>query len=76
VLLFNAYLEIRRGDAAAARLAADALIKLAEEHGMNLYAVTGQVFAYWASGRLVDPEAGATGLRQALQAYMAQGNKN
>ena len=27
------------------------------------------------AGRLVDPEAGASGLRQALQAYMAQGNK-
>jgi predicted ATPase len=75
VLCWNTYLEIRRDDVAAARLAADALIKLAEEHGMNLYAVTGQVIAYWASGRLVDPEEGATGLRQALQAYMAQGNK-
>ena len=31
---------------------------------------------YWASGRLVDPEAGASGLRQALQAYMAQGKND
>ena len=75
VLLWNAILEIRRDDVAAARLAADALIKLAEEHGINLYTVIGQMCAYWASGRLVDPEAGASGLRQALQAYMAQGNK-
>jgi predicted ATPase len=75
-LLWNAYLEIRRDDVSAARLAADALIELAEEHGMNLYAVSGQVFAYWARGRLVDPKAGASGLRQALQGYMAEGNKN
>jgi predicted ATPase len=75
VLTWNALLEIRRDDAAAAHLAADALIKLAGEHGINLYAVIGQMCAYWASGRLVDPEASADRLRQALQAYMAQGNK-
>ena len=75
VLNWNAYLEIRRDDLAAARLAADAWIKLAEEHGMNLFADEGQMCAYWASGRLIDPDAGASGLRQALQAYMAQGNK-
>ena len=76
VLLWNAYLEIRRDDVAAARLAADALIKLAEEHGINLYAGFGQVCAYWASGRLDDPEEGASGLRRALQGFMVQGNKN
>jgi adenylate cyclase len=75
VLLWNAVLEIRRGDAAAARLAADAMIKLAKEHGMNLYAVMGQMCAHWASGRLIDPDAGASGLRQALQTYTVQGNK-
>jgi predicted ATPase len=31
--------------------------------------------AHWASGRLVDPKAGASGLRQALQAFVAEGNK-
>jgi predicted ATPase len=46
---------------------------LAEEYGLNLYATWGQMCAYWATGRLVDPEAGTSGLRQALQAYMAQG---
>jgi predicted ATPase len=76
VLNWNAYLEIRRDDVASARLAADALIKLAEEHGMNLYAIWGQVCADWASGRLADPAERASGLRQALQAFMAQGNKN
>ena len=75
-LLWNAYLEIRRDDVAATRLAADVSTKLGEEHGINFYAAAGQVCAYWASGRLVDPEAGASGLRQALHAYMAQGNKN
>ena len=75
VLNWNAYLEIRRDDVAAARLAADASIRLAEEHGMNLFAGNGEVCAYWARGRLVDPEEGASGLRQALQALLAEGNK-
>ncbi len=51
-----------------------ASIKLVEEHGINLYAGYCQ-WAYWALGRLVDPEEGARGLRQALEAHMAQGNK-
>jgi predicted ATPase len=75
VLMWNAFFEIRRDDVAAARVAADAWIELAEEHGMNFFANTGQACAYWASGRLVDPEAGASGLRQALHAYLAEGNK-
>jgi len=75
VLNWNAYLEIRRDDVGAARLAADASIKLADEHGMNLFAGNGQVCAYWARGRLVDPEEGASGLRQALQALLAEGNR-
>ena len=57
VVSWSAYLEIRRDDVTATRLAAGALIKLAEKHGINLYAVMGQMCAYWASGRLVDPEA-------------------
>ena len=76
VLNWSAYLEIRRDDVAAARLAADASTKLAEEHGIDLYAIEGRLCAYWAGGRLVDPEVGASGLRQALQACMAKGNRN
>jgi predicted ATPase len=75
-LCWNTFLEMRRDDVSAARLAADAWIKSAEEYGMSLYASYGQICACWASGRLVDPEAGASALRQALQAYLAQGNKS
>ena len=79
VLNWSAYLEIRRDDVAAARLAADASTKLAEEHGIEPLCCRGsdvRVLGEWASGRLVDPEVGASGLRQALQACMAQGNKD
>jgi hypothetical protein len=48
---------------------------LTEEHGIRTYADLGWIYANWASGRLLDPEAGAVGLKQWLDAYMAQGNK-
>jgi hypothetical protein len=43
---------------------------------MKTYADLGQVFANWARGRQFDPEAGALGLRQALESYLAQGNRS
>jgi tetratricopeptide (TPR) repeat protein len=72
---FTALLESRRNDASATRLATDAALRLTKEYGIKTYADALQVFATWANGRLLDPEAGASGMRQALAAYMAQGNK-
>jgi tetratricopeptide (TPR) repeat protein len=75
VLFFKTLLESRRNDASATRLAADALLGLAKEHGIKTFAEIGQVYANWAHGRLADREAGAVGLRQALAANIAQGEK-
>jgi predicted ATPase len=72
---FRVFLEVRRNDASATRLALDALFRLTKEYGIKTYADAGQIYANWADGRLLDPETGASGLRQALAAYMAQGNK-
>jgi predicted ATPase len=68
-------LECRRNDASATRVAADALLKLAEGHGIKTYADIGQMYANWALGRMADPEAGAVGLRAALADFVAQGNR-
>jgi predicted ATPase len=68
-------LECRRNDASATRVAADALLRLAEGHGIKTYADIGQIYAYWALGRLADPEAGAGRLRAALADFAAQGNR-
>jgi predicted ATPase len=75
VLFFKTLLENRRNDASATRLAADALLALTEEHGIKTFAEIGQVYANWAHGRLADRAAGAVGLRQALAANIAQGEK-
>src|SRR5262249_1866812 len=49
---------------------------LTEEHDMRTYADVGQVYANWARGRQLDPEAGALGLRQTLESHLARGNKS
>jgi tetratricopeptide (TPR) repeat protein len=72
---WHTMLETFRNDVAAARLAAEALLETTKEHGIKTYADLGQVFGNWAHGRLVDPEAGASELRRALAAVIAQGNK-
>jgi predicted ATPase len=74
-LFFKVVLESRRGDVAATRLAADALLELSEKHGMRTYSDEGQVYANWARSRGLDPNVGTRELQQALTAYLAQGNK-
>jgi class 3 adenylate cyclase/predicted ATPase len=73
-LYFTTVLESRRGDIAAARLSAASLLALTEEHNMKTYVDIGRVYANWALGRQSDPEAGAFGLQQALDSYLALGN--
>ena len=75
-LFFKTVIESRRGDVPATRLGAESLLALTEEHDMRTYTDVGQVYANWARGRQLDPEAGALGLRQALESYLARGNKS
>ena len=73
--LWKIVLEGRRNDVSAALLGADALLALTEKLGIETHSHVGHIYASWAHGRLHDPEAGASALRQALAAYMAQGNR-
>jgi hypothetical protein len=74
-LFWKTVLETRREDASAAGLTAEALLKLSEQYGIKTYADVGKVYANWAHGKLLDPEAGASELRQALAAYVVHGNR-
>jgi predicted ATPase len=74
VLYFKTVLESHR-DVPATREAANALLTLSEEHGIRSFADLGQMYANWAHGRLVDPEAGAAALRRVLEAVAADGAK-
>ena len=74
-LFWKVALEGHRQDVSATRQAADTLLALAQEHGIRTYVDYGSIYVNWARGRLLDPEAGAVGLTQSLDAYIAQGNK-
>jgi predicted ATPase len=74
VLFFWTVLESRRDDASATRLAAEALLKLSEKHGMRTFLDEGRVYADWAGARLLEPEFDAGRLERALAAYVEQGN--
>jgi tetratricopeptide (TPR) repeat protein len=75
-LYFTTVLDSRRGDVSATRLGAESLLALTEQHNMKTYADVGRVYANWARGKQLDPEAGALGLKQALASYLALGNKS
>ena len=72
-LAWKSFLEIRRGDAAAALSAAAALETLSREHGMLFWRIRAEGVAGWARGRLHDAAAGATEIRRALAALADQG---
>ncbi|MBV9286583.1 MAG: AAA family ATPase [Hyphomicrobiales bacterium] len=68
-------LESFRDDPAATLSAGELVVEFAREHNMAAYAAAGELFLLWARGRLLDPEACASQLRQALAAFVQQGNK-
>ena len=74
--LFLTRFEVNRDDPAATLRAAEALLRFSKAHDIALYAIYGEMFSSRARGRLFDPEAGANQLRQAVEDYLAQDNKN
>jgi class 3 adenylate cyclase/predicted ATPase len=68
------YQTLRADPEAVSRLA-KIPVELGREHGMALYLAWGEVYSNWARALLVDRESGMTGLREALAAYLGQGNK-
>jgi predicted ATPase len=72
-LNWRAVLESQRHDVLATRDAADAVLALAEEHGIKSIADFNWIYVHWARGRLLDPEEGAVGFRQELAAFMDKG---
>jgi tetratricopeptide (TPR) repeat protein len=72
-LCWKSFLEILRGDAAAALSAAEALERLGPEHGMAFWRIRAELHAGWARGRLHDAAAGAVEIRRAQAALADQG---
>jgi predicted ATPase len=74
-LFWKTLLESRRNDVSATRLAADGLLRAVEGHGIMNLTDLGHMYSTWAEGRLLDPEAGASELRQRLTARVPQGHR-
>jgi predicted ATPase len=72
---FNALFEIIRGDAGAARDAAQTVVELSREHGLALFLSEGTATHGWARARLGDRETGVRELRESIAAHTEQGNK-
>jgi DNA-binding response OmpR family regulator/class 3 adenylate cyclase/predicted ATPase len=66
---------VLRGDPESVRRTATILLNLGREHGMAMFLALGEADSNWARARLGDRESGMTGLREALAAYLGQGNK-
>jgi class 3 adenylate cyclase/predicted ATPase len=72
---YKALFEIIRGDAEAARDAAQTLVELSREHGLALFLSEGTASLGWARARLGDRETGVRELRESIAAHTEQGNK-
>jgi predicted ATPase len=73
LLNWKSYLEVLRGEAAAALSAAETLEDLSHEHGMPFWRVNAELKAGWARGRVHNAAVGAEDLRRALAAAADQG---
>jgi predicted ATPase len=71
----KALLEILRGDPAATRHTAEALIELSQRHGLEDYVAWGQMLSAWARAKLGDRETGVAELQQSLRKLAKSGRK-
>jgi class 3 adenylate cyclase/predicted ATPase len=69
------FYQILRRDLENVRRTAKVLVDLSREHSMTLFLTSGEMDSNWARAWLGDREAGMIGLREALAAYLGQGNK-
>ncbi|HSV01181.1 MAG TPA: adenylate/guanylate cyclase domain-containing protein [Roseiarcus sp.] len=75
-LFFRTALESRRGDVPATRAAVESLLAVTQEHDLKTYTDLGRIYANWVRGKEGEAEAGAAGLREALDSYLALGNRS
>jgi predicted ATPase len=68
-------LAILQGDACTTRRAAEAVLEVSREHGIALYLAMGTISLCWARAELSDRETGLTEFREALAAFIGQGNR-
>ena len=71
----TAIFDMLRDDAEAGRRAAESSLDVSRAHGLGLFLSLGALYSTWARAWLGDRESGVKGFREALAAYLGQGNK-
>ena len=71
----TALFDMLRDDAEAGRRAAESSLDVSRAHGLGLFLSFGALYSTWARAWLGDRESGMKGFREALAAYLGQGNK-
>jgi predicted ATPase len=74
-LVFKGLIEIERNDLENLVADAETLLKLSQQHGMEMYGAWSRIHLSWARARLGDVRQGADELRESLTAFTSQGNQ-
>ena len=74
-LVYKSLIEIERGDLENLVADAETLLRLSQQHGMEMFAAWSRIYLSWARARLGDARQGAVELRESLAAFTSRGNQ-
>ena len=71
-LVYKGLVEIERNDLETLTADAETLLRLSQQHGMEMFAAWSRIYLSWARGRLGDARQGAVELRESLTAFTSR----
>jgi predicted ATPase len=74
-LVYKGLVEIERNDLQNLAADAETLLRLSQQHGMEMFVAWSRIYLSWAHARLGDARRGAAELRDSLAAFTSQGNQ-
>ena len=74
-LVYKGLVEIERNDLQNLVADAETLLRLSQQHGMEMFVAWSRIYLSWAHARLGDARQGAAELRESLAAFTSQGNQ-
>jgi predicted ATPase len=74
-LVYKGLVEIERNDLENLAADAETLLRLSQQHGMEMFVAWSRIYLSWAHARLGDARKGAAELRESLAAFTSQGNQ-
>jgi predicted ATPase len=74
-LVYKGLVEIERNDLENLAADAETLLRLSQQHCMEMFVAWSRIYLSWAHARLGDARKGAAELRESLAAFTSQGNQ-